>query len=88
MATGCACIGTKVGGIPELVVDRAHGRLVAPGDVQAMALALHELANHEAMRRGFGREGVSRIKILRMNQKAMVEAHQAMYRASIAEASR
>lgn len=88
MATGCACIGTKVGGIPELVVDRAHGRLVAPGDVQAMALALHELANNEALRRGFGREGVSRIKILGMNQKAMVEAHQAMYRASITEASR
>ena len=34
MAAGLPCIGTRVGGIPELLDDEA---LVAPGDAEALA---------------------------------------------------
>lgn len=88
MATGCACIGTKVGGIPELVVDRLCGRLVPPGDPLAMSLVLRELINNETLRRRFGQEGVRRIREMGMNQAAMVEAHRAIYQATVFGESR
>ena len=88
MATGCACIGTKVGGIPELVVDHFCGRLVPPGDPLAMSLVLTQLISNEILRHRFGQEGVRRIGEMGMNQKAMVEAHRAIYRTTIAGESR
>jgi teichuronic acid biosynthesis glycosyltransferase TuaC len=41
LACGRPVVGTRVGGIPELV-DSESGILVAPGDSEALAAALHE----------------------------------------------
>jgi len=43
MAAGCPVISTSVGGIPDLIADGVNGLLVAPGDRDALALALHRL---------------------------------------------
>jgi glycosyltransferase involved in cell wall biosynthesis len=42
-------IASRLSGIPELVEDGHTGRLVPPGDVQALATRIeHVLSNYEA----------------------------------------
>jgi glycosyltransferase involved in cell wall biosynthesis len=43
MASGCAVVATRTGGIPELIQDHVSGLLVEPGDVDALRTALREL---------------------------------------------
>src|SRR5439155_24245238 len=45
-AVGTPVIGTRVGNLPELIVDRINGRLLPPGDIDALAQALDEVAKH------------------------------------------
>ena len=44
MAVGTPIIATAVGNLTELVQDRANGRVVAPGDAEALASAMTEAA--------------------------------------------
>ncbi len=44
MAGGVPVVATRVSGIPELVVDGETGRLVEPGDADALARAIREAA--------------------------------------------
>ncbi len=49
MAQGRPVIASRLSGIPELVEDGHTGRLVPPGDVQALATRIeHVLSNYEA----------------------------------------
>jgi glycosyltransferase involved in cell wall biosynthesis len=41
--SGCALIGTRVGGIPEIIKDKQTGLLVRPEDPESLATALDEL---------------------------------------------
>lgn len=43
-AVGTPVIGSRIGGLAELVTDRVNGRLVAPGDVPTLAAVLREIA--------------------------------------------
>lgn len=47
-AVGTPVIGSNVGGLPEFVSDRENGRLVDPGDWQALRDVLHEVAERPA----------------------------------------
>jgi len=44
MAAGLPCIGTGVGGIPEMLENGRYGRLVEPADTGALAAAMLETA--------------------------------------------
>ena len=55
MAAGVPVVGSRVGGIPEMVVDAVTGRLVPPRDPAALAGALIELLADDTLRRGCGR---------------------------------
>lgn len=44
LASGTPVVATRVGGIPDVVVDGEHGRLVPPRDPDAIAAALRDLA--------------------------------------------
>jgi glycosyltransferase involved in cell wall biosynthesis len=47
-AAGTPVIGTRIGGLAELVGDGVSGRLVAPGHWQALAGVLLEIAGDPA----------------------------------------
>lgn len=51
MASGCATVGTRVSGIPELIEDGVGGLLVEPGDAGALADALERLLADAPLRR-------------------------------------
>ena len=54
MACGIPVVSTCLTGIPEMITDGNEGRLVAPGDVAALARALGELAVDETLRQRMG----------------------------------
>jgi glycosyltransferase involved in cell wall biosynthesis/peptidoglycan/xylan/chitin deacetylase (PgdA/CDA1 family) len=57
MAAGVPVIASNVGGIPELVRDQVTGRLVPPGDVDALSNALLTLLGNPQQAEEFGRAG-------------------------------
>jgi glycosyltransferase involved in cell wall biosynthesis len=54
MAAGRPVVGSRVGGIPEMVVDGETGRLVPPRDAAALANALQDLIESPDARRTCG----------------------------------
>jgi glycosyltransferase involved in cell wall biosynthesis len=60
MSYGLPIIATKVGGIPELVEHQKNGLLVAPGDANALAKAIDELASDVKLRQRLGESGYER----------------------------
>jgi len=56
-AAGTPVIATRVAGVPEQVDDRRTGMLVEPGDREALAAALIEVARNAAWREEAGRIG-------------------------------
>jgi L-malate glycosyltransferase len=61
MAAGLPTVGTRVGGVPEVVVDSECGRLCAAGDVRSLADALSTLAADPELRRRWGAAGRARV---------------------------
>lgn len=57
MAHELPVVATRAGGIPDKVLDGHTGRLVAPGDVPALASALQQLAGDAQARRRMGQAG-------------------------------
>ncbi|MDX1891174.1 glycosyltransferase family 4 protein [Mycolicibacterium sp. 050158] len=78
MSCGTPVVAFARGGIPEVVTD-AGGRLVEPGDVDAMADAI-------ASAEGLSRTAVHRHAVTRCSAGAMVAAYEAIYYHMIEEA--
>jgi glycosyltransferase involved in cell wall biosynthesis len=53
---GRAIVGSRVGGIPDLVRDGENGLLVEPGDPQALAEALTRVLGDRELAERLGRE--------------------------------
>jgi starch synthase len=60
MACGTAVVGSRVGGIPEVVADGKTGLLVPPGDPAALADAINVLLADEPLATEMGRLGRAR----------------------------
>ena len=55
-------VASRVGGVQELVEDGVSGRVVAPGDVSALAEAFVELASNPARWRTMGEAGRAKVE--------------------------
>lgn len=78
MCYGRAVAATGAGGIPEVVEDGVTGRVVPPGDAEALALALVELLADPARRERMGQAGRRRF-LERFTADRMVEETLAVY---------
>jgi len=54
MASGLPVVGTRAGGIPEIVEEGSNGLLFAPGDTAALAAHLERLMGDAGLRRRMG----------------------------------
>jgi len=77
MAAGLPVVGTRVGGVPEILEDGSQGLLVAPADSQALAGAIRELCSDPLRRRRMGE--TARQQALRFDVGRTAKALQAVY---------
>jgi sugar transferase (PEP-CTERM/EpsH1 system associated) len=78
MASGLPVVGTRVGGIPEVVDDGATGLLVPPSDPTAMADALARYVGAPELIVQHGAAGRERV-LRNYNMPAMVAAYKSLY---------
>jgi colanic acid/amylovoran biosynthesis glycosyltransferase len=64
MATGLPVVSTRIGGIPEMVVDSETGFLVQPEDAGALAGAIEKVTNDQSLGQKLGRSGYERAQKL------------------------
>jgi glycosyltransferase involved in cell wall biosynthesis len=62
MSYGVPVVGSRVGGIPDIIVDGATGLLVPPGDPAALAAALRHLAADPDLRAQLGSAGRAHVR--------------------------
>jgi glycosyltransferase involved in cell wall biosynthesis len=78
MACGKAIVATRVGGMPEVVVDGETGFLVPPRDHAALADAIVRLLGDPALRGRMGAAGLARVRN-RFTSEIMVRNTLAVY---------
>jgi len=79
MACGLPCIGTRVGGVPEILGDGRYGYVVNPGDENALTNALQALSREPPMRVSWGEKARERVA-RRYNMDIMLRAYADLYR--------
>lgn len=62
MAAGLPVIATRVGGIPEVIIDHVSGILVEPGDPSGLALVCRRLMNDAASAERLGQAARARVE--------------------------
>lgn len=75
----CACVGSRVGGIPELIEHEKSGLLVEPGDPAALAAALKCLIADPALRDQYGRRGRAAVIEKGMTAPRMLAKYVSLY---------
>jgi glycosyltransferase involved in cell wall biosynthesis len=78
MASGCAPVGSRVGGIPELILPGETGLLFDSGDVDGLARALATLIEDPALRQRFS-QAAARSARDNFSMEINVRANQALY---------
>jgi colanic acid/amylovoran biosynthesis glycosyltransferase len=73
MATGLPVISTRIGGIPEMVVENETGFLVQPEDAVALANGIEKVINDHSLGRKLGQAGYERAQTLFSVQKNVRE---------------
>lgn len=76
---GCPAIGSRVGGIPEVIDEESTGLLVPSKDVAALSAALTRLTGDPALRGGMSTRGRAAILGKGMTRPRMIEAHRSLY---------
>ena len=72
-------VATAVGGVPSVVIDGETGRLVQPGDPEALAEALAEVLSNPVRARQWGEAGAQLVKS-EYGVPRMVKAYEDIYR--------
>ena len=81
MATGLPVVSTRIGGIPEMVIDNETGFLMRPDDPMALADAIEKVINDRSLGQKLGQAGHGRAQKLFSIEKnvrdlcALLNAH-------------
>jgi alpha-maltose-1-phosphate synthase len=78
MACGTAVVGSRVGGIPEVVADGVTGLLVSPDDPAALAMALNTVLTQPSLATSMGQAGRDRA-VSEFGWRAVAEQTAALY---------
>jgi glycosyltransferase involved in cell wall biosynthesis len=84
MACGLPVVATRVGGIPEVVLDGQTGILVSSQDVPQFASALETLVQQKSIRENLGSQGRQRV-VEHFSRQRMVQEYQALYESLMCE---
>jgi glycosyltransferase involved in cell wall biosynthesis len=79
MFYGCAVIGTRTGGIPELVDEGKTGALVAPGNIEELSAALDRLLRDSRLAEQWGANAANSIRQRRMTVESMTDRYLELY---------
>ncbi len=74
-----ACIGSKIGGIPDLIRHEQTGLLVPPADPASLAKGLRRLMKDPTLRIRFGNAGRQHVIDRGMTRNGMFEQHATLY---------
>ena len=83
MAAGLPVVSTRIGGIPEMVVENETGFLVQPEDAVALVGAIEKVTNDRSLGQRLGQAGYERAQKLFSIEKnardlcALLNAHRA-----------
>jgi len=83
-AAGRAVIGTRVGGMPDIITAGVNGLLVPSGDAGALAASIEELLGDPARREAMGAAG-QRMALDRYGADRMVNELKDLYRTLLAD---
>jgi len=78
MAARCPVVATRVGGVPEIVIDGKTGFLVPSGDPDCMAQAILKLLREPELARRMGEAG-RRVAEKRFSMAAMIQQIETLY---------
>lgn len=79
----CACIGSNVGGIPELIEHETTGMLFHVGDTERLAQQLSDMMENPAKRQRLALAARESIMEREMTARAMVEKYRVLYESAI-----
>ena len=87
MDAGLPVVATRVGGMPDLIEDGVHGRLVAPGDPSALAAAIVDVVGDRERAAAMGARARERRRS-ELSLDATVRALEALYERLVDERGR
>lgn len=79
---GRPCIGSRVGGIPELIKHEVSGLLVKPGDVEELSTTLQELIKSRIKREKLSKTSHHYMEKINMNRENMLYFYNNIYTTS------
>jgi glycosyltransferase involved in cell wall biosynthesis len=74
-----ACVGSRIGGIPDLILHEKTGLLVPAADPEALSKALDRVMSDEELRMKFGRAGRDHVIANGMTEEGMIQRHRELY---------
>jgi sugar transferase (PEP-CTERM/EpsH1 system associated) len=84
MAAGLPVVGTRVGGVPEVVVDGVTGILVPPRDPEALASGIAQLLSDSELSQRMGDAGRARV-VEQYSVERMVRETEVLYEGLLAK---
>jgi glycosyltransferase involved in cell wall biosynthesis len=78
MACGVSSIGTRVGCVEDLLDSGRCGKIVPPGDVDRLEIALRELASNECLRLNMAEAGLKHVRA-HYSLEGMLRRYRALY---------
>jgi glycosyltransferase involved in cell wall biosynthesis len=83
MFSSCACLGSRAGGIPELIQNEQSGILFEAGNIEELARKLEKLISEPARRQQLGRAAAISIRERGMTADIMVRNYLQLYETTL-----